>query len=161
RRPQVLAAREATPKRRKRLRQGEHRPNASEINNPFEASLNPGFRTKHKPSGRKTCSALSLSNLPNRMIRAGKIGMGGIFGRIDAWITTLILAVVMIAAWGVGFKLGHRRRAQGEEAGSGNFRDAAIALLGLLLAFTFSMSLGKYDYRRLMLVSDANSMGDF
>jgi hypothetical protein len=95
------------------------------------------------------------------MIRAGKIGMGGIFGRIDAWITTLILAVVMIAAWAIGFRLGHLRRSAGEEAGSGNFRDAAIALLGLLLAFTFSMSLGKYDYRRLMLVSDANSMGDF
>jgi len=87
--------------------------------------------------------------------------MGGIFGRVDAWVTTLILAVVMVAAWSVGFRLGHWRRSQGEEVASDKFRDAAMALLGLLLAFTFSMSLGKYDYRRLMIVSDANSIGDF
>jgi hypothetical protein len=87
--------------------------------------------------------------------------MGGLFGRLDAWVTTLILAVVMITAWGLGFQLGHWRRAQGEEAASDKFRDAAMALLGLLLAFTFSMALNKYDYRRLMLVSDANAIGDF
>jgi hypothetical protein len=87
--------------------------------------------------------------------------MDGIFGRVDAWVTTLILAVVMIAGWGVGFMMGHRRRAQGEELASDKFRDASMALLGLLLAFTFAMSLGKYDYRRLILVSDSNAIGDF
>jgi len=36
-----------------------------------------------------------------------------------------------------------------------------MALLGLLLGFTFSMSLSKHDQRRLMVVSDSNAVGDF
>src|SRR5215471_7044710 len=112
-------------------------------------------------SGRRPASAVFVLHRSQSYDSRRKTRMGGIFGRVDAWVTTLILAVVMVAAWSVGFRLGHWRRSQGEEVASDKFRDAAIALLGLLLAFTFSMSLGKYDYRRLMLVSDANSMGDF
>ena len=85
----------------------------------------------------------------------------GIFSRIDSWITTLILAVVMLAAWGIGFRAGRRRRAEGDEPAAEKFRDAAMALLGLLLAFTFAMAYGKYEHRRLMLVADSNAIGDF
>ena len=87
--------------------------------------------------------------------------MGGIFGRVAPWITGLILAFFMLAAWAIGLEVGRKRRAAGEEVTSEKLRDAAIALLGLLLAFTFAMALGKYDYRRLMLVSDSNAIGDF
>ena len=39
--------------------------------------------------------------------------------------------------------------------------DASSALLGLLLAFTFSMSLAKDAQRRQMVVTDSNAIGDF
>ena len=38
--------------------------------------------------------------------------------------------------------------------------DASLAILGLLLAFTFSMALNKYDRRRDALVNDSNAIGD-
>jgi hypothetical protein len=36
-----------------------------------------------------------------------------------------------------------------------------MALLGLLLAFTFSMALGRHDQRRLAAVAESNAIGDF
>jgi len=41
------------------------------------------------------------------------------------------------------------------------FDDASMALLGLLLAFTFGVSIGKHDQRRLAVVADSNAIGDF
>ena len=41
------------------------------------------------------------------------------------------------------------------------FTDASVALLGLLLAFTFSMALGRHDHRRLAVVDESNAIGDF
>jgi hypothetical protein len=36
-----------------------------------------------------------------------------------------------------------------------------VALLTLLIAFTFGVSIGKHDQRRLAVVSDSNAIGDF
>jgi hypothetical protein len=47
------------------------------------------------------------------------------------------------------------------QAPAGKFNEACMALLGLLLAFTFSMSLSKHDQRRLMVVNESNAIGDF
>ncbi len=41
------------------------------------------------------------------------------------------------------------------------FTDSSLAILGLLLAFTFSMALGMHDHRRLMVVQESNAIGDF
>src|SRR5262249_28039676 len=70
-------------------------------------------------------------------------------------------AAAMLAAWGAGWWRGRRQAAGSREAPAGKFNDAILALLGLLLGFTFSMSLGKHDQRRLMVVTDSNSIGDF
>jgi hypothetical protein len=67
----------------------------------------------------------------------------------------------MAAGWWIGWWFG-RRQKQDESAAPGiKFNDASMALLGLLLGFTFSMSLSRHDQRRLMVVSEANSLGDF
>jgi hypothetical protein len=87
--------------------------------------------------------------------------MGSFFSRIDPALTALLLAAVMLATWSVGFRLGRRRLADREAKPEGKFEDAVVAILGLLLAFTFSMALAKYDHRREMLVADSNSIGDF
>jgi hypothetical protein len=79
----------------------------------------------------------------------------------DPHVAVLLWGLAMLAAWGVAWRLGTRLRDRsGPRAGS-KFDDASLALLGLLLAFTFGMSLNKHDNRRDMVVADANSIGDF
>jgi len=41
------------------------------------------------------------------------------------------------------------------------FTDASLAILGLLLAFTFAMAVGRHDQRRLAVVAESNAIGDF
>jgi hypothetical protein len=41
------------------------------------------------------------------------------------------------------------------------FDDASMALLGLLIGFSFAMSIAKHDQRRLAVVADSNAIGDF
>lgn len=71
------------------------------------------------------------------------------------------LAAAMICAWFLGFRWGQGDRTRGKGAPEGKLDDAALALVGLLLAFTFSMALNKYDRRRETLVADSNAIGDF
>jgi hypothetical protein len=87
--------------------------------------------------------------------------MDSLIGRLDAWVTALIFAVAMLAVWSIGWRWGGRSpSAQGEDPGT-KFTDASMALLGLLLAFTFSMALGRHDQRRQAVVADSNAIGDF
>ncbi len=79
----------------------------------------------------------------------------------DAWAIALVLGVAMLATWGIGLWLGRGRRTANGKLADSKFDDASVALLSLLLAFTFSMSLGKHDERRRMVVADSNAIGDF
>lgn len=80
---------------------------------------------------------------------------------LDSRLVCSVLAALMLAAWRIGCWIGQRvRNREGEWSGS-KFDDASVAVLGLLLAFTFSTSIGKFDQRRLMLVADSNAIGDF
>jgi hypothetical protein len=66
----------------------------------------------------------------------------------------------MLVAWRIGRQIGSRARAGGNGQAS-KFDDASMALLGLLLGFTFGMSISRYDQRRLAVVGDSNAIGDF
>jgi hypothetical protein len=77
------------------------------------------------------------------------------------------LAVLMVAA-GVGqlIRRGQARRSQGEEresdpsiAQEGYLLSSALGLLGLLLAFTFSMVINRYETRRELVTREANAIG--
>jgi hypothetical protein len=72
-----------------------------------------------------------------------------------------ILTLSMLAVWAVAWRMGKRLRDRPGPRAESKFDDASLALLGLLLAFTFGMSLAKHDNRRDMVVADANSIGDF
>ena len=87
--------------------------------------------------------------------------MNSIFSSYDAWLVGMALAALMLAAWRLGWRIGQRERQHGAERTASKFDDASVALLGLLLAFTFSTSITKHDQRRLMVVADSNSIGDF
>ena len=92
--------------------------------------------------------------------------MSGIFIDIDAWIIAVILGLLMCGGWRLG---GWRDRRSGKQAeqkresdnATGQLAGASVALLGLLLAFTFSLSLERHEQRRLMVVEHANTIGDF
>jgi hypothetical protein len=84
-----------------------------------------------------------------------------IFSDADAWLIATGLGIAMLAAWGIGWWSGQRLTGPPREAAAIKFHDAILALLGLLLGFTFSLSLAKHDQRRLQVVADSNSIGDF
>jgi hypothetical protein len=83
---------------------------------------------------------------------------------IDAAAVAAAVAVAMVVGWLAGRRRGRRLRVVLEREGKlavSKFVDASLAVLGLLLAFTFSMALSKHDQRRLMVVTDSNAIGDF
>jgi hypothetical protein len=83
-----------------------------------------------------------------------------IFAALDIRIVALALAVAMFAAWLIGRRMGGRLRAR-DNVKPSKFDDASMALLGLLIGFTFGMSIAKHDQRRLAVVADGNAIGDF
>src|SRR5882724_3697115 len=80
------------------------------------------------------------------------------FGAIFA----LLLATGIIVLLEVGRRIGARRLAkEGETAakGFGAIESAVFALLGLILAFSFSGALARFDARRHLVVAEANDIG--
>ena len=72
------------------------------------------------------------------------------------------LFVGMILLLEVGRRLGRRRQGKDEEgarAGLGAVEGAVFALLGLLIAFTFSGAASRFDTRRQLIVQEANAVG--
>jgi hypothetical protein len=81
--------------------------------------------------------------------------------QFDSWLLAAGAAVVMVAGWWIGWWIGRRQKRDESTAPGIKFNDASMALLGLLLGFTFSMSLSRHDQRRLMVVTEGNALGDF
>jgi len=74
----------------------------------------------------------------------------------------ILLFAVLVLAHEVGFRVGRRRRAradEGERAESGTLQGGILALLGLLLAFTFAMASQRFDTRRQLVLDEANAIG--
>jgi hypothetical protein len=79
-------------------------------------------------------------------------------------LTAVLLAagllLAMLACLEIGHRLGRRRAAQAPEgAGAGVVDGAIFALLGLLIAFTFSGAASRFDQRRALIVEEANAIG--
>lgn len=85
--------------------------------------------------------------------------MGDYFSTIPSGVLALALAAAMSVACAAGWRAA--RRAESASAPGDKFTDASMAILGLLLAFSFGMSLDKHNQRRQMVVADANAIGDF
>jgi hypothetical protein len=90
-----------------------------------------------------------------------RMKMGGVFANIDAWRTAATLGLAMFAGWQLGRWRGRRLRAKSGNVPVSKFEDASLALLGLLLAFSFSLAIVKHDQRRTTLLADTNAIGDF
>jgi len=82
----------------------------------------------------------------------------GIFASLLA--VGLFLGMLILSE--VGRRVGMRRLAQdpeGAEAGVGVVDGAIFALLGLLVAFTFSGAASRFDMRRQLIVEETNDIG--
>jgi hypothetical protein len=82
------------------------------------------------------------------------------------WTATLLpvlgLLVGMLICLELGRRMGVRRkRIEGDAAEhtAGTIDGAIFALLGLMIAFTFSGATGRFDYRREQIVTEANAIG--
>ena len=77
-------------------------------------------------------------------------------------LTALSLFVGMVVLLEVGRRIGIRRRqrdAEGAREGVGAVEGAIFALLGLLIAFTFSGAAARFDQRRHLIVEETNAIG--
>jgi len=87
--------------------------------------------------------------------------MGSIIENVDPWLIALTFGIAMISAWGFGWWRGQKQPPEPGQDPGVKFTDSTMALLGLLLGFTFSMSLSRHDQRRAMVVAESNSINDF
>ena len=79
---------------------------------------------------------------------------------ILAFAVALFLGMLLLLE--VGRRIGIRRQAhdtEGARAGLGAIEGAIFALLGLLIAFTFSGAAARFDTRRQLIVEETNAIG--
>lgn len=75
---------------------------------------------------------------------------------------TLVLIVILPMASELGYKLGRRKRASGDETAKSHattWQAAVLALAGLLIGFTFAMAAAKYDARKQIMIDESNAIG--
>lgn len=71
--------------------------------------------------------------------------MAALLTDVEPSVTATLLGIAMLCAWAAGWSLGQYLRKGGHEEPQTKLDEAMLALLGLLLAFTFSLSLSKHD----------------
>ncbi len=77
-------------------------------------------------------------------------------------LIALMLFLGMLVFLEVGRRIGNRRLAndaEGARTGTGAIEGAVFALLGLLIAFTFSGAASRFDTRRNLVVEEVNAIG--
>jgi hypothetical protein len=77
----------------------------------------------------------------------------------DARIIACVVAALFLIAGELGFQWGKRGAASGHDQPLGTTLAAAFGVVGLLLAFSFSLSVTRFDLRRADLVDEANAIG--
>lgn len=85
-----------------------------------------------------------------------------VFYEINRWILFGMLASVMLLATEVGVRLGRRRQPYVDEltrSQNSTMQSALLGLLALLLGFTFSMALARFDTRKQLVLEEANAIG--
>jgi hypothetical protein len=81
---------------------------------------------------------------------------------LELSLIALALFIGMILCLELGRRIGIRqtsRDPEGARSGLGTVEGAVFALLGLLIAFTFSGAASRFDNRRQLIVEEANAIG--
>src|SRR5436190_9963002 len=85
-----------------------------------------------------------------------------IFGQLfsSQWIVFVAVVILLVGlcelAWRIGLA-GSRKKSDANKD-SGTVRSAVLALLGLLLGFSFAIAAARHEKRRELLVEEANSI---
>jgi hypothetical protein len=87
-----------------------------------------------------------------------------VLGRIFAnqWQVVIVSAALLLAMAELGFRCGlplSRSKVASTRSQIGTVEAAVLGLLGLLLAFTFSMAVSRFENRRQMVLEEANAIG--
>jgi hypothetical protein len=80
----------------------------------------------------------------------------------DSGLTILypLIIILTMGAAELGARIGWRRRRDAaERAEISTLTGAALGLLALLLGFSFSLALSRYDVRRTLVLEEANAIG--
>jgi hypothetical protein len=80
---------------------------------------------------------------------------------LPTWLPALVIAVVMFGATLAGLLVGRRLgdRSQDLREPFGVLQGALVGLMGLVLAFGLSLTVGRYESRRADVVTEANTIG--
>jgi hypothetical protein len=81
---------------------------------------------------------------------------------LDSGIVLVALLVLMLIGLEAGRRIGRRRLQDdpaGAQSGVGAIEGAVFALMGLLIAFTFSGASSRFDARRQLLLQETNAIG--
>lgn len=84
--------------------------------------------------------------------------------RMPIAATLVVFIVILLAALECGFRFGLRRRiawkdVHSEAGGGGLVQNATLALLGLMIAFTYSFTVSHYETRKRDVIDEANALG--
>lgn len=85
-----------------------------------------------------------------------------IFYNIPLWLVGLVIFIILLSALEIGFRTGLKRHDLWKDAdqGGGNIVQTSLfAVLGLVLAFTYSSSVSRYDARKAAVTTEANAIG--
>jgi hypothetical protein len=77
---------------------------------------------------------------------------------LPIWAIALIIAAIIVICGELGFYIGARTRSKLHESPYGVLQAAVFGLLALLIAFSFSLGLARYDARRAAIVTEADSI---
>lgn len=77
---------------------------------------------------------------------------------LPIWAVELIIAAIIIICGELGFFYAARNKATLHESPYGVLQAAVFGLLALLIAFSFSLGLARYDARRAAIVTEADAI---
>ena len=80
----------------------------------------------------------------------------------NQWLVLIIIGLVLVALAEVGFRAGLRLFVKKDEPRKGQIgaiQGAVLGMLALLLGFTFSMAVTRYETRRELVLREANAIG--
>jgi hypothetical protein len=80
----------------------------------------------------------------------------------NQWQVVGVVSALLLAMAELGFRCGRplsRNKDASTKSQIGTVEAAVLGLLGLLLAFTFSMALSRFENRRQMVLDEANAIG--
>ena len=85
-----------------------------------------------------------------------------LFYSVDEWLIALVMLALLLLATEGGFRAGRKVRSgldEGAKAQVGTIAGAVLGLLALLLGFTFSMALSRFDLRKQLVLEESNAIG--